>query len=264
MKIAEGELLCFLDDDSLISANFFERLIKHFADPAVDAVGGPSLTPETDTAFQQAVAYLLASLLGAGGVRNRYRAVGAVRETSERELILCNLTVRRSAFEACGGFDERLYPNEENEFIDRLKLGGGKILHDPALAVLRSQRQNLFAFAKQMFRYGKGRARQTKISGVKGLTPFVPMFFVLYLFYLALFGTVYTVLPLAVYVLLVMITSLAALPARGMRVATLSALLLPVLHVSNGLGLITGFMLPLGDDKCYNEADVNVRRIKSA
>jgi len=176
VRQAQGEIIYFLDDDSLVQPDCLKRLADHFADPMVTVVGGPSLTPSTDSLLQQAIGSALASTLGAGGVRNRYQSRGTIRKTDEKELILCNLAVRRSAFISCGGFDERLYPNEENELLDRLRASGGILLHDPQLVVKRSQRRTLAAFARQMFRYGQGRARQTRIAGFSGIMPFAPLF----------------------------------------------------------------------------------------
>lgn len=181
VRQAQGEIIYFLDDDSLVQPDCLKRLADHFADPMVTVVGGPSLTPSTDSLLQQAIGSALASALGAGGVRNRYQSRGTIRKTDEKELILCNLAVRRSAFISCGGFDERLYPNEENELLDRLRASGGILLHDPQLVVKRSQRRTLAAFARQMFRYGQGRARQTRIAGFSGIMPFAPLFLFIYL-----------------------------------------------------------------------------------
>ncbi len=56
--------------------------------------------------------------------RARYRAVGGRRRCGEKELILCNLLLSRKVFLSNGGFREDLYPNEENEFLNRLLAGG--------------------------------------------------------------------------------------------------------------------------------------------
>ena len=54
------------------------------------------------------------------------------RETSEKELILCNLLARRQAMLELGGFNEALYPNEENALMDELQKRGGKAHLRPA------------------------------------------------------------------------------------------------------------------------------------
>ena len=162
---AQGEIIYFLDDDSRVSPECLDTIGKVLADPSVAAVGGPSLTPADDSLLQQLFGSLLSSVLGAGAVRNRYRTVGSERTTTDKELILCNLAMRRSVFLEAGGFDERLYPNEENELLNRVVARGMKLVHAPAMAIRRSQRRTLRLFTRQMFSYGRGRAQQTLISG---------------------------------------------------------------------------------------------------
>lgn len=259
---ARGEIIYFLDDDSVVVPDCLQRIVEHFRDPQVVAVGGPSLTPASDSLLQQAIGAALSAPLGAGGVRNRYRAVGVVRETSERELILCNLAVRREAFLACGGFDERLYPNEENEFLDRLQAGGGKLLHDPRLPVERSQRPHLAAFIKQMFRYGRGRARQTRMAGFSGLMPFAPLGLLFYLASLVLVTAPLWRLPLGGYAAACLVCGLrGAMKARKPLFVVLLPALFPLVHLANGVGLMAGFLLPLPAQTCYNQAAVTVRRL---
>lgn len=260
---ARGEIVYFLDDDSLVAADALERLERHFSDPQVVAVGGPSLTPSSDSLLQRAFGAALASPLGAGGVRNRYQAVGDVRRTTERELILCNLAFRRDTFLAQGGLDERLYPNEENELLDRLRRAGGILLHDPKLAVYRSQRPTLAAFARQMFRYGRGRGEQTRIAGFTGLMPFVPPAFVLYLLTLPFAPHPVWYLPAVFYLMAALLCALrAAISLRTPAFLLLVPLLFPLLHIANGLGLLAGFLLPLRQQSCYNRPPVTIRPLQ--
>lgn len=260
---AQSEIVYFLDDDSLPVVDMVERLERHFADQQVVAVGGPSLTPLQDSRLQQAFGSALASVLGAGGVRNRYRSNGTVRQTTERELILCNLAFRRDAFLAAGGLDERLYPNEENELLDRLQKQGKTLLHDPQLVVTRSQRHSLAAFAYQMFRYGRGRAQQMRLVGMSGIMPLVPLMFVLYLLALPLLASTLLLLPLLFYLLLVCLCSLqAAIRQRTALLALLLPLVFPVLHLANGIGLLTGFVQPAGFAERPAPAPVNIKRLR--
>jgi cellulose synthase/poly-beta-1,6-N-acetylglucosamine synthase-like glycosyltransferase len=259
---AWGEILYFLDDDSQVVSDALQRLERHFSDPRVVAVGGPSLTPVTDTLLQQAIGTVLSSLPGAGGVRNRYRAVGSVRQTTERELILCNLAFRRDVFLAAGGLDERLYPNEENELLDRLRKEGGLLLHDPQLWVERSQRETVTAFIRQMFRYGRGRAEQTRIAGASGIMPFAPLAFVLYLLTLPLVATPLWLLPLLLYISVCSFCALhSAVLKRDPLYLLLVPVLFPVLHISNGLGILAGFLFHRQVQSCYNQQPVTVRRL---
>lgn len=256
---ATGELLYFLDDDSIPSAGFIERTLCHFADPAVAAAGGPSLTPDTDSVRQRAFGAVFTSLIGGGGVRNRYRRSGVVRQTGDSELILCNLAFRRSAFTGAGGLDTRLYPNEENELMDRLRAQGWRLIHDPDLAVFRSQRPTIRAFVRQLFRYGRGRGMQTRYSGRINPASLGPPLFLLYLLVLPLAGAPVYSLPLLCYLLLVLLFSAAAVPrARSVAAGLLLPVLFPLFHLAYGAGMISGLLSPTPVDP---GAEVTLRTI---
>ncbi len=261
--VASGEIIYFLDDDSWVEPGFLRRAVRHYAEPTVAAVGGPSLTPEADSCLQHAFAMVFTSVAGGGGMRNRYRQTGDVRETCDRELILCNLSFRREKFLACGGFDERLYPNEENELMERLRREGGRLIHDPGLAVRRSQRPTLKAFCRQLFGYGRGRGEQTVLSGVVKPVTFVPSLFLLYLLVLPLAHKAVYYLPLLCYLLLIGGVTLF----EGMRSGRpCSACLLPVafplFHLCYGLGMIRGVASPRWKRTPPGAADVTIRRVK--
>jgi len=259
---AQGEILYFLDDDSCLNPGILQRCSALMSDQAVAVVGGPSITPASDTRLQLLFGYALSSLLGAGPVRNRYRSHGTVRETTEKELILCNLAIRRSVYLDMGGLDERLYPNEENELMDRIRAAGLKLVHDPDMFVQRSQRSTLRAFTRQMFAYGRGRAQQSLLSEKWNPVSFVPLLFVVYLFMLP-FATVLSPLfiaPLALYALLIIFSTLESLYANRSPLSCGLFLLVPFMHVVNGYGLLYGLLG--GMPRQRSAEDVKITRIK--
>jgi len=258
---AAGDLLYFIDDDSCLNSMNLSICSNVMEDAQIAVVGGPSLTPATDSWLQQLFGAALTSLLGSGGVRNRYRAYGVPRETTDKELILCNLVVRRSVFVALGGFDERLYPNEENELLDRISSLGFKLIHDPQMGVFRSQRASLKAFVRQMFSYGLGRARQTLIAGSFSVVSFIPLFFVLYLVGMAFFsGHTFYLVPIFVYFFLVLISTTHQCFCSGRFSTVLLLLLYPLMHCVNGLGLLLG--LVKGKPLQLHDDSITVRRVK--
>lgn len=258
---ARGELLYFLDDDSLVNPENLRLCTEIMSDENVAVAGGPSVTPACDSPVQQLFGAALSSPFGSGAVRNRYRVSGQNRETTEKELILCNLAIRRSVFMELGGFDERLYPNEENELLDRIRSSGFKLVHNPAMYVQRSQRKSLKAFVRQMFAYGRGRAQQTLISGSFSLISFVPLFFTLYLI-LALFlsGNLLLLAPLLLYAALAALFTSVAICRTGRLYLLALLLIYPLMHCVNGCGLLYGLLggkpVPLRDD------GIVIRRIK--
>jgi succinoglycan biosynthesis protein ExoA len=261
---AQGRILYFLDDDSLVSPDFLQRAGLPSGTGNVAVVGGPSLTPEEDPPLCQAFGLAFASPFGAGSVCNRYRRHGVRRETGDHELILCNLSISASAFSEAGGFDERLYPNEENELLVRLRRSGWKLIHDPELAVFRSQRPTFSAFVRQLFGYGRGRAQQILLGGGSGIASFVPVLFLLYLLSLPFLHLPVYYLPLLCYLVMVLFGAFRAAVASGKTgPALFLPLLFPVLHLSYGAGLLYGLAVYGAGKRVRPAGPVTVKRIKS-
>ncbi|MGH9361501.1 MAG: glycosyltransferase, partial [Thermoanaerobaculia bacterium] len=88
-----GDLILFLDDDSVASPDLLRRYSSVFErDPTVGAVGGPAESLP-GTRFQDLASLVLGSRWVVGRTASRYRARGRPRFSDERELILCNLCV---------------------------------------------------------------------------------------------------------------------------------------------------------------------------
>jgi succinoglycan biosynthesis protein ExoA len=260
---AGGDILYFLDDDSLVGHGFLGTAAAHFDDPRVAVAGGPSLTPDTDSLLQHAFGMVFISRFGGGGVRNRYRWSDGVRATGEHELILCNLSFREDVFLENGGFDERLYPNEENELMDRIAASGMLLIHDPAMSVERSQRRTVRAFARQLFGYGRGRAEQTVISGKIKPVTFIPALFLIYLVSVPFSSGGLFLLPLACYGAAALFASVREWLRKGqLRPALLLPFLFPLFHCSFGIGMLRGFIgYPFRRENAL-EREVTVRQIK--
>jgi GT2 family glycosyltransferase len=258
---AGGDVLYFLDDDSRMNPENLDLCTKAMSDPAVAVVGGPSITPADDSWLQQLFGYALASAFGSGAVNNRYRVLGKIRRTTDKELILCNLAVRRSIFLGLNGFNECLYPNEENEFLERVISTGNTLLHAPSMSVFRSQRQTLKAFIRQMFNYGRGRGQQTLITSTYSVTSFIPLFFIVYLVILLIcIKNVLLYVPLVIYVSAALVSSLIVLRYTGRLFSLLLLGLYPLMHVVNGVGLLWGLLN--GKPAPIHDSSIRIRKIK--
>jgi cellulose synthase/poly-beta-1,6-N-acetylglucosamine synthase-like glycosyltransferase len=214
-------------------------------------VGGPNLCPREAPPLEQVFALVLASWLAFGPSRARYAAVGQVRATSEKELILCNLLARRQAMLELGGFNEALYPNEENALMDELQKRGGKLMYDPELLVHRRPRSSLKSFARMLMTYGRGRAEQFRLHPTPGSAlNFVPPLFCLYLLALPLLLTLPPIakaclVPLAFYAIAVLAQAVV-LAASGRVFQSIAAIPLVVLtHILYGLGFWRGLFTTL-------------------
>jgi GT2 family glycosyltransferase len=140
---ATGDVVVFLDDDARAEPNWLERMLAHYADPAVQGVGGAALPrwhdqgprsgrpawfpPEFDWIIGCSYVGLPTSV---APVRN---PIGA------------GMSFRRSAFATVGGFSDGLgrvgstpLGCEETEFGIRLRrdVADAVILYEPAAVVL--------------------------------------------------------------------------------------------------------------------------------
>jgi len=263
-KAAAGDILYFLDDDAVTVPDALKRLAACFEDPHVAVVGGPSVTPAGDSFFQRAIAWALTSGFGGGAIRNRYRSYGTVRKTDDRELILCNLAFRKDVYFSFGGLDERLYPNEENELVDRLLASGAILLHDPGMFVRRSQRSTLTAYVRQMLTYGRGRAEQTLISRSLSFKAVIPALFAVYMLSLLFFISVwwYT-LPALLYLFAILVNMVVAVYKDGLQLALRLPLVYTMLHFCYGAGFIAGLFSPRYRKTDASSSEVTLKNLKT-
>lgn len=253
IKAAQGDLIYFLDDDARPKPETLRRAAQHFSDPQVKMVGGPNVCPKDAPWLEQLFAVVLSSWLAFASSRARYTPVGQVRQSSEKELILCNLVARRDILLELGGFDESLYPNEENALMDHIQKRGGKLLYDPEVVVERRPRSTLKAFARMLLTYGRGRAEQFRLHPTLGSAlNLVPPLFCVYLLLWPLIATVIPAkfvligsLPFILYVFLLLLDGFISLRRHGFVRSTTAIPLVALTHILYGLGFWRGLFTKL-------------------
>lgn len=260
VKKATGDIIYFIDDDVGLETGIFPRVLEHYEDTQVAGVGGPNITPETDSFLQKCFGYVMQSFFGSASMRSRYKPVGAVKEATEKNLILCNFSIRRNILEKMK-FDERLFPNEENELFNRLKSRGYKLLYDPDLVIYHSRRNDLLGFIMQLFGHGRGRAEQILIQRHSlSLLFFIPSLFLIYLF-IPVIHTIY-LLPTGLYLLFDILSSLnITIEKRDPRLLLILPFLYPIEHISYGFGFIWGFLNSITGKKRQLTKGVKVEKI---
>jgi dolichol-phosphate mannosyltransferase len=245
VRESHGDYLLFLDDDSLPEPDLLPVYLRAFKrDPTLGAVGGPAEALPGNF-IQGLSALVLGEPWVLGKTASRYRARGRARFTDERELILCNLCVKRKAFEEAGGFREGLYPNEENEFLERLRLRGWRLLYRPDARVKRPQRESLGALLRAVFGYGSGRSAQARaLLSSTSLKRLAWIFLALALGALSFagvyMGSLLLAFPLVLYGAYLVLLSIRLSFRSGLKTGILGALLSALIHGSYSLGVVFG------------------------
>jgi mycofactocin glycosyltransferase len=135
-----SDLLAFLDSDCLAESGWLEALVTELADPEVAAAGG-RVGPAAERSWLERYEAVRSPLdLG------RARA-GARPGRPVPYLVTANLVVRRSDFEAVGGFDPALRWGEDVDLCWRLHAAGRRLVYEPAGRVLHRHRGSVRGFA---------------------------------------------------------------------------------------------------------------------
>lgn len=244
VREARGDWIYFLDDDSVPERANLQRVLDLLQQPGCEGVGGPNLCPESAPPIEHSFASVMGNRLAFGPSAARYRAMGGRRDSTEKELILCNLLLKRSTFISLRGFDEALYPNEENALMDAILAQGGRLIYDPNFVVSRRPRATWKAFTKMLINYGRGRAEQWRSHPTfNSVLNFIPPFFCLYLAAIP-FLPLMLAWPLAGYAsLIVASTFLSPREPRANHFAI--ALGLVLTHVAYGFGFWKGLFTRL-------------------
>lgn len=263
LRAAGGEIIYFLDDDSIALPENLRRGVAPFASADVKMAGGPSLCPSDAPNLEQAFALTMGTWLAFFTSCARYRKVGQPRATSEKELILCNLLARREALLELGGFNEKLYPNEENALMDELQKRGGKLLYDPEIIVTRRPRPTFRAFLRMLLNYGRGRAEQFRLHPtIRSAPNFVPPLFCLFLVLLP-FLPRFCCWVLAAYGAAVLVQALAVSPWKKLHWFPAIAGLIFMSHICYGLGFWRGCLTRPQPPPAAVSAEVKLEKVQS-
>lgn len=160
-KRSRGQFLCFCDDDSMPTADWLSQIYRTSArNTGASVVGGPNITPRDAATRERLSGFIYSSFVGTAGSATRYTLDSRKYpqfEATEGDLQTCNLAIKRSAFEAVGGFPEDIYPSDETVLLHKLRKNGHKMLYSPLVIVYHRRRGVGLDFFKSSFRYGRGR-----------------------------------------------------------------------------------------------------------
>jgi len=155
MARAEGEILAFLDDDTYPAKDWLTKALRHFEDQEITAVGGPGVTPESDTLKQKASGLVYSSWLMSG--QYAYRYIPKKKRFAD-DLPSCNFLIRKSVLQELGGFKVKFWPGEDTFLCLKIIKGlKKKIIYDPDVLVYHHRRSLFKGHLKQIANYAAHR-----------------------------------------------------------------------------------------------------------
>lgn len=168
VRVASGGVIAFVDDDASADRGWARILMDHYRNPCVWGVGGsavPIWPAERPTWMPEEFDWVVGcSYVGQ-----------PTRVAPVRNLIGCNMSLRRSAFDLVGGFRSEVgrvgsTPTgcEETELCIRVRAHSGRILFDPEVRVrhrVTRDRTTLRYFVRRCYHEGVSKALVAELAG---------------------------------------------------------------------------------------------------
>lgn len=244
VKHAKGDILAFIDDDAYPRRDWLRNAMVHFKDRDIGAVGGPAVTPKSDTTRQRASGLVFSSIIGGGTTRNRYVPSAKATETDDWPTV--NFLIKRDVFKKLGGFDNEYWPGEDTKFCLDLVKAGYRIIQDPEVLVYHHRREVFKPHIDQVKRYAQHRGYFVKRFPQTSmrLGYFVPSVFLVFLFMGFLSSLLFTglqpiyVFVLYLYLLLVFLSSIN----RDTKLFFLTFTGIILTHITYGVYFIKGLL----------------------
>jgi glycosyltransferase involved in cell wall biosynthesis len=243
LRLAKGKIVIRVDGHCEIAPDYVRRCVQHLMEDGVDGVGG-SIETIGESLLSQAIAAAMSSHFGVGGSAFRTRS----GHTLDVDTIPFPAYTRK-IINLAGAYDEELVRNQDDEYNYRIRALGGKLLLSGSLRSRYYSRGNLVSLWRQYFQYGYWKVRVfQKHTRQMQARQFVPFIFLGGLLLLLLISLIFhEMLYVGLSILLLYLVANLAASARtaarcGWRFLPVLPLIFATLHVSYGLGFITGLV----------------------
>lgn len=160
IAVSTGDIIAFIDDDSMIRPEWLSALLEAYRDEQVGAAGGRVIRRPEPYSDQQSGNPQL-SVQSSGVVVAKDIDLPSTKKIEVDHLIGCNMSFRRKALEQVGGFDANYTLTnlrEETDLCIRVKKAGWRVIYDPSMAVVHvSARAQAFFGDFPGIQYSNGR-----------------------------------------------------------------------------------------------------------
>lgn len=262
VKNARGDLVAFTDGDCKVDPLWLKTLVLEMKNAPEDVacVGGPNLVFDNDPVFGRVVGYAQETFLGSGGSA---QSNNSTKKHYVASLPNCNAMYRKNTILEAGYFDERFVVGQDGDLNYRINKIGRKFLYIPEAKVLHHRRGTPRSFSVRMFKYGMWMGELFKKHGefVRWYA-FLPSIAIAFAVLSLIVSVVYTtpILILLVlttlYFVLVFVTSLQVIYKMKSKYGLFTLLVIPLQHVTYGLGFMYSFANSLLLSKARSLSDI--------
>ena len=244
-----------VDAHSELSAGYVRAALEALDRTRAANVGG-IMRADGHTPFQRAVARAYNSPIGLGG--GAYHGSGEAGEAESAYLGV----MRRSVLDEVGLFDETIRRGEDWELNLRIRSAGYRVWFDPALSVTYWPRESWARLARQFRATGAWRGELVRRYGRRNAVRFfAPPALVVVIAAALVVGALQTsrvltgwlsavlsliYLPILAYLLLLGVVAAGRGGGTGWRDRWWTLAVLPTMHVSWGIGFLTGLVAGAG------------------
>ena len=247
IQAAKGDYIASTDADCVVKKDWLKILVKSIQEAPEDvvAVGGPNLIFKNDPPFAKLVGYMQETFFASGGAPQSYKI-------KENKYVFgipnCNVLYKRAILIEVGGFDNSLDIGEDAEINARLTKRGYKYLYLPDAIVWHHRPDSIKKFIAKMYLYGKGMAKLARMRKVIRWYSFLP---ILAMFALLIAYPLIKLFPFAAYMYMcgifiymmgLVISTAQVYRSYGGIKSLLVLLLLPIQHLSYGVGFLKGII----------------------
>lgn len=250
IRAATGDVIVRMDAHVVYPTNYVSRLVAALDEFGADNAGAVLKTlPANQTPMGRAIAVGMSHPFGVG---TSYFRIG----TAEPRWVdtIAFFCIKKSTFDRVGLFDEELIRHQDGEFNARLIKAGGRILLIPDVVSYYYARATLHQVGRMFYQYGYFKPLVAKKLGrFMTIRQLIPPGFVLGLVATGIAALLWKpavilfALVAVSYAAVVIGSAIQTALRQGIRTGLAFIAVLPVIHVSYGLGFwrrVVELMLP--------------------
>jgi glycosyltransferase involved in cell wall biosynthesis len=152
VKNSNGQICAFIDNDAYPRVDWLTQAVTLLQDKSISGVGGPGVTPQTDSPGQKASGYVLSSFM-VGSLASRCEGKAVFEST---DIPSCNFIAPKDLIVKAGGWNEKYWPGEDTLMCLELRKFG-KLVESSEIVVYHHRRSLFKPHIRQVSRFGEHR-----------------------------------------------------------------------------------------------------------